>query len=1245
MKNFGRAADYGSISHGFTDGAADGDGERRKEKILKQIWQWYDESDWIYEERHDTASAHSNRGEKSGNAGRSRIARLKKLLTKCREYSGYREHADVYISANITMGNIYLRISHCNLDMFEYEMARICAGKAREHLWNALQEYQLRYRSTINIYKLLIHLDLAKYYREWAALTRRSNYELAIRQLQIVLDELGEIYEELEGSTAWKGRKRQLALLYVDVMVNKGKILRLDYFLERSDAYLRGLAWSLLPVTGDMEDKFRAILAYEQGMPEMEPEQTELAKYLKYLNGDDKKDYLLSALIQLSLVWIKQRKYDKAEQLTEQVNAYEKNNHDAKNHRGFCYRKMGELEQAAREFLDVVEMGGKQEGRPLKDLELFVKDEAKRYGRKEDLAAEDGAKRCGGKDEPVLQNRDSGLSAKQINRFAYINLLKCVLDLYIKGELSSIVFSNALQIIDGHLACSPSDYEISLLKSRYLMQADRLDEAMELLEHMMGISELSYVRRGTIGLKIRYLFSECYLRKDQYSKAENLLISIRKELHKDGTGKMENQLDPQVENNIGWCLINQGRSREALKCYMGLVDSIWNPQGLRNEGSAEVSIIDKLKDIFEPSMERFFDRAGTEARHSQEDEKEIRWWKSKSAIQISCLNNMGECFLRADTEHANAKKIFDLIIQIEPDNGIAYLHRGYCEEKTEEKAKWFKKAFRYAPYKIEVRSCYLINMVEMYLQRMGHAGAADEAEQLSREIRDFIHYMPYSYSINMCLALLRWKSVADPEYFLDSDWGKIDASDNSPDTQTKHIQDSWEDFGKAFSRIEFFPELGTRAFEKLKGKSGFCHLKAVERGRIITHLLYLYEPIIKIRKSCHFQYDDWRDLVDQQLVDAGTQKPDGEYSRKPGRNRSGLVHYTRLDTLKKLLDQSGTPHLRVSNSGYMNDSSEGEIFFEEMRYVIRDDACKEDSGGMASVLAGEIDAMIQCYFHELQGDPDRVLPRGGNVYITSLSTQADSFPMWDIYAGKEQGCNIEFDENFFDLKGSSWGTLAGGKEGGELDYSISTYTDDNYPLYAVQYVYRDHYAKQGENPKPAGFCSRDGKSETGSCRMEYHFFENCLREIACRWNVLHKLLGGLKEHYAKQERPEETGVGSKTAEDAVNEIRAFVADRINEVRYLFKDRDYNFEGEVRLVRVVEVDDTRAQTDSREIPRAFTEVDREIEDIVVTLASKLNDEQVNEVTTWLKHTGRVRDVRLATRNRLRRSVAQQAKTDS
>ena len=686
-----------------------------------------------------------------------------------------------------------------------------------------------------------------------------------------------------------------------------------------------------------------------------------------------------------------------------------------------------------------------------------------------------------------------------------------------------------------------------------------------------------------------------------------MLRFVRRELNKDGTKILENLFDALVENNIGWCLLQQSRFKEARECYDQLVERLYKTC-LKGD-CKEKGVIEMLKEIFGESMSEFFDKQfdiQNIPAHTPDQKKRVEEWKRSCHMKISYLNNMGECYLKVGKadEREIAQEIFDLILNIEPENGIACLYRGGCETESEKRTEWFERAFRLAPEKIEVRSSYFINLVEMY------RGQKDKKEKYDNAIREFVDYNPYSYSLNMCLALLRWKCTDEN--------GKIKDCISQVNSEN-------EDFLKKFSRITLYNELGTRAFHRLKNKSGFCYLKSAERGLVLANLLYLYEPIIKIRRKCHFQYDDWKALVEQTSTEP--EKNNGETNRK---YRSGLVHYTTLDTLKALLDQDGRPYLRISNSGYMNDSSEGEIFFEEMRYAVREMNSEEGEKDNAVI---DIDKLIKEYFRELQVNSDEVLPRGGNVFITSLSTRADSFPMWDIYAEKHQGCNIEFDEGFYNLKGSSWGILESdsGKDNA-LEYGISTYTDDDYPLYEIQYIYRDHYSECGKSPNPTRICKRDEFGDNSKAKMEYGELSVLLKKIAVRWHSLDKILKELEANNSDS-------IVEGAMREAHSEICAFVADRINEVRYLFKDRDYSFEGEVRLVKVADVDEMKRHTDDRKIPHAYTEMDKEITDITVTLASKIGDEQMNEITTWLKHTDRVKNVRIAMRNRLRHPLVQ------
>lgn len=1208
---------------------------------IQRINALYDLADMIKDQRYDVFVTANNGGksdaelteQKRKNYRRSRIAELYQLLMEIRNYKKSIENSNIYISTNNTAGNIYLRLSQCYLDVFEYRKAKEFAQKGRERLWNALQEQE--YSKTSNIInELLIHLNLAKYYREWSELTRRSNYEIAIKELDIVFENLLQINFENEEN------RRQIALICVDAMINKGRIFRLDYRLSAAKNYLKTVALHLLKFQNAENDKQKkALETIYRILNEMSDSQckqnelinTKLEQLPEFLEAVDRKEYFLSSLIQISLVLIKQRQYVTAEELSKTILIFHDKNHDAKNNLGICYRKRKEVQNAIDKFLEVVNNDSKktevrvQGPKRLKD---FLEKEINKINRKENGEW--------GSENESLENWKT-----IVNRFAYINLLKCILDLYETDSLDHSVFMDAKKIIDLHLKHNPNDYEVGLLNCRYLIEYNQPEEAIRSLELMITKPELSYVRRGTMGLKARYQLAKCYLKCSRLNEAEKLLILIRTEVHKDGTGNKENQFDPLVENDIGRCLLLQGRYEEALNCYKNLINNIYitkcakldhQQQEKEFEQDNAPEILDKIKDILGESLLVILDDHNA-SELTVTDMQTIKAWEHSTQLKIPYLNNMGVCYLKMN-QKSLAEEIFELIIRIKKHHGISYLYAGYCKEDKNERENYFRKAFRYAPEEIEVRSGYLINMIDSYVSekrnRTGNSFQNGDRilEKLSYEISNFIDYMPYNYSLNMCLALLHWMREKDSEFMDSKDLCRLDLKGQ--------MDCGWKErkrFYISFSRIELYNELGARAFDKLKSEPGFHHLKAAERGLILAHLFYLYEPIIKIRKKCQFQYEHWKKLIQKQnSSDLQTDQKSSQVISHTSQLRqmgTGLVHYTKLDTLKALLDQSGTPHLRVSNCGYMNDLSEGEIFFDKIRSAAKrlekqEAECDSLDNRSSQKNDKDIEALIQCYFHELQGNLNRVLPRGGNVYITSLSTNVDSFPMWDIYAGKEQGCNIEFEKGFFDLKGNSWGVCANTSENGIFDYGISAYTDDDYPLYAIQYVNHEDEMEQ------------DGADATGR-----EFFDQRLKEIVVRWNKLDELLDKLLEIYDGRNDGSNNSAVQEIVQKALEEIRAFVANRINEVRYLFKDEDYKFEGEVRLVCVVDANDNRAHTDSREIPRAFTEVDKEIKDIIVTLGSKLNDEQVNEITTWLKHTGRVKDVRIATRNRARKHIAGQS----
>lgn len=95
----------------------------------------------------------------------------------------------------------------------------------------------------------------------------------------------------------------------------------------------------------------------------------------------------------------------------------------------------------------------------------------------------------------------------------------------------------------------------------------------------------------------------------------------------------------------------------------------------------------------------------------------------------------------------------------------------------------------------------------------------------------------------------------------------------------------------------------------------------------------------------------------------------------------------------------------------------------------------------------------------------------------------------------------------------------------------------------------------------------------------------------------------------------------------------FAADRINEIRFLFKDADYEYEGEVRVIYTDSAECSVAKNDMEpEIPSVYVNIERDLENLTIRLASRIEDATVDIYVTWLKHTKRVEKVRLAKQNR-------------
>lgn len=354
----------------------------------------------------------------------------------------------------------------------------------------------------------------------------------------------------------------------------------------------------------------------------------------------------------------------------------------------------------------------------------------------------------------------------------------------------------------------------------------------------------------------------------------------------------------------------------------------------------------------------------------------------------------------------------------------------------------------------------------------------------------------------------------------------------------------------------------------------FCHMKLNENGENEAFQIFMESP--------EFHYFERRDrafLLAQmvQMYEGVLEIKDA--CRLPNDTweipKDLPYHYTKLKTLKSLLIQSdqAEPHLRLWNSAYMNDAYEGRIFSEFLRQTA---ISAEGSKGREK----EIEEKLEKYV----GNPeDSSVQIDSNVYITSFSSAEDSFQMWSIYGDCEKGAAIRFSEDFYDIRDKRQNTILD-EEGNE------------YALYRVNY-----------------FDEKDFESQEA--------FASSLRKIWSHIDEIEKKLEEIRER--KKQKEPDLFYAAETL------VRTFLADRLNEVRFLFKSPSYEYEEELRFVRCSQkpmIDEVNFT-----IPRLYIEVHRKIENLEVRIGSKMEKQEIKDTFVWLKNSGKVKNIQVSRLN--------------
>ena len=190
------------------------------------------------------------------------------------------------------------------------------------------------------------------------------------------------------------------------------------------------------------------------------------------------------------------------------------------------------------------------------------------------------------------------------------------------------------------------------------------------------------------------------------------------------------------------------------------------------------------------------------------------------------------------------------------------------------------------------------------------------------------------------------------------------------------------------------------------------------------------------------------------------------------------------------------------------------------------------------------------------------------VFIGSFSTAKNKLPMWTLYGADSKGCCLVFDDYFFDKKNE---LIEIKPEGEEKNIPSQELT-----LYRVDYIDIDDFD-------------------------ESDLFIEYIKKIA-------NILDQLDEVISKYEF-----------------VRIWVMTLLDEIRFLFKDCDYDYENEVRVI--IHAENSEIQVDDGEnelgIPKLYVDLQRKLNYKEIILGSKID--KPNAVAPFLLHSGMVKKV--------------------
>lgn len=1137
---------------------------------------------------------------------------------------------------HLVRGNICIRISEIYYEDYDLEESDLWSNKAIEILWHG-KNLADNYRDSLpinspnlgkaDLYLRIIKLNLAKYYRNYAGKNRRSDFDAA-------LDEFEHVKKRVEDGIDKAGEeyRRQYTLIWLDAIFNIARIHREKYqlmiardetlfiFYRLKDKLQREKSlyndfsefFNATNKLTEREDEDINLLSTPQTEEDLPCLYNDSLEKLDYLNSYDAKRYFLLVLLDLSQI---QRyshsvvNYSKAIFTAIVADEWSKKM-DGKATSGHNIDALNIISSSLRKYI-------KFENKKEKVKELLERITITIDTEQQSLDMNGKVASIPSLVKKLYEYADEGHLKSKIEvikwyclYLQYPVLLNCIRTEVDVNDKISVLFNNGIRNDNLNKV---QNLQLRFLQGVVHFRKGEHQRAIAILEELIDpkYKITQYIRLGTIGLKANYTLASCYMSLAQFEKAEVILKSLHDSLEvarksREGQkGGPDAAKEPRVEIDLAYCYMQRGAYKNAFDIYKELYN-IDNTDvlefdlkhvkrercimGLNNYAACSIFSINEESNVINNA--------------TNINNNELNSIRGKIETARKIFNYLDEIIGadRDDPETNLLKGYYTLCVGIEPQKlPISDEQVEKCRDITKPEYseyrnnaiikahKYFKIACRFETgfteryvlrredmtkdearlrNEVERVSVYIINLIKLYYLQKKNVDIDISSPQ--RDIQRLILSFPTKYEISLKAAISLAEWLLTHEKINQKEKGEL-----------------IEQMFRSFSYVTIYEERGARIFNLLRDNGKFRFYTAAQRGKFLALLLTMYRPIKAIKEECCFNLKDKE-------------------------NTPHLVHYTSIDSLKKIFENPSTTRFRVNNCGYMNDVFEGNTFLNCIKLVAQD--------GQHSVPQEYYD-FIKEYFPQIDRSHEDMLPSGSDVYIGSLSVKEDSFPLWSIYADKECGCNIEFGDGFFGVNGTSYYPKA------LRDYLLSQYTDQDYPLYIVQYIgskYKDLYTKYNESNKfkDVDFEIEDAEGHAQDCgtrAIKYNHLFRLLQQIYRRWKEL--------DEYLSDKQFEEVISASKKV------IRAFAADRINEIRFLFKDADYEFEGEVRIVYTDYTDNSIANTfTAPNVPRVYVDLDREIKEVSVRLGSRIEDATVDKYVTWLKHTELVKKVDLSKRNR-------------